>query len=157
MRMASRQPNPSLESEPLSKATRLGVAANVAGLFVLCDAGFVFAALRTANIPFGIPYQVALAVPAAASLALLALSAFLPDLFPSARIEKPMQWTMPVAYGALCFLAALLILQLGTKSSLAGTPKPLAAAAIWMSPAMIFGTAVVHLVMLSLALRVHRP
>lgn len=135
---------------------RLGVASNVGLLFVLCDAAFVVASLQAARVPWGVAYQVGMAVPAAAAVGLLALSQILPDLFPDRSLRTPQQWTLPVAYGALCFLAGLLILQLGTGSSLAGPTRQLTAAGLWMSPQLLIGSGLVHIVLLFLALKVTR-
>jgi hypothetical protein len=139
--------------DPSEFHSRVYVACSAAGLFLLADAAFVFAALKFASINLGLPYVVAASVPASAALILILVAAALPGLIPGGRFQAPLQWTLPLVYAALTFLSAILILQLGSTSSLSAPARALAPARIWLTGLMLVTCGIVHVASLSLAIK----
>ncbi len=136
---------------------RVYVASTAAGLFLIADGAFAYAALGFAGIRMGIPYVVALVVPAGAALAMILLAALIPALIPEGRFKAPLQWTLPIVFAALTFLAAVLVLQLGSTSSLSAPSRTLAPARVWLTGIMLGGSALIHVSALSVALWLRRP
>lgn len=136
---------------------RIHVATNAASLFLLSDATFVFAAMQISGVPMGLPYAIALSVPAAASLFLIMVAGAVPSLIPNAKLETPLVFTLPLAFAALTLTSSLLFSQLGTTSSLTAPSLALGPSLLWRNPAILIGCLIVHVIALAVANRVqHR-
>lgn len=131
---------------------RLYVAGNASFLCLLVAA--IWAAAFLTKSPFSLDGLITLAAPLVATGITVLIFGIVPDLIPSSSIRAPLNFSMPIIWGLVCYLTVHLISTQETGSTT--VPDALLPALAWSNYCTLLPVMIVQIFFLSLLVLVGR-
>lgn len=126
---------------------RLALVCECSAVLMVCAVAVAAVRFALLHMPFGAGFTVALAMPAGAALALIALGLSVPWLTATRRVAFPLTVTLPACFVAL--VIALVALTATSPTTIQVVPASLRPVLLWRRPDFLVPTAALQVLALS--------